>query len=396
MAPVLGPAPIIGSKINMIFRSCCGFLGNLINSRMTIDVGLPTSGTPKLERHGGMMLLRNLRIGCSFHWEQTIEAILPGEIFLTGREDFGLVNRLPLETYIRCVVGSEMSPDAPAELLKAHAVISRGWAVGKILGLHPEGDEEGTSQSLTYGWADTASHNHDECGFHVCSDDHCQRYQGIQPLSGERKAAIAETEGLILIAPDGNPVDTRFSKCCGGRTEIFSTCWQDIDMPCLDSFEDPWCDLSALRPGQRDEIMKGVLKGYDAEIPAWGWEESVSKDLIRKNLQERFGKDIGGVTGISPLERGPSGRIKLLLVKGTEGEVEIGKELWIRRLLSPSHLYSSCFDIEDQGEGFLLRGKGWGHGVGLCQIGAARMALEGYGWREILSFYYPGSEIARL
>lgn len=363
---------------------------------MTIDVGLPTSGMPQLEPRGGMMLLRNLRIGCAFHWERTIEALLPGEIQLTGRADFGLVNRLPLETYIRCVVGSEMSPEAPVELLKAHAVISRGWAIGKILGLHPAGDSEGKSQNPTYGWADTASHNHDECGFHVCSDDHCQRYQGVQPMTGEREAAIAETEGLILTAPDGSPVDTRFSKCCGGRTEIFSTCWQDIEMHCLESFDDPWCNLSGLPTERRDEIMKGVLKGYDAEIPAWRWEESVSKDLIKKNLRERFGKDIGNVRGISALERGPSGRIKLLLVKGTEGNVEIGKELWIRRLLSPTHLYSSSFDIEEQSGGFLLRGKGWGHGVGLCQIGAARMALEGYDWREILSFYYPGSEIVRL
>lgn len=366
---------------------------------VTIAVGLATAGKPVLRQSGPYTLVKNLRIGTSFHWERPVQSVLPGDVTETGRSDFQLVNRVPLEEYLRCVVGSEMNPEAPLEFLKAHAVISRSWALGKILRSHPEGagarpegiNENGTLRIV--GWNDTGDHDFATCGFHVCGDDHCQRYQGVQPLSQAPARAIEGTRGLVLADCNGNLVDARFSKCCGGRTELFSTCWQDVDMPSLGSFEDPWCDLTSLAPGQRDRVLHSVLKDYDRPTPFWRWTERVPPALVEKNLRERFGTDIGKVTDLKPLKRGPSGRISLLAVEGTRGKVEIGKELWIRRLLSPTHLYSSAFTVSREGEDFLLHGKGWGHGVGLCQIGAANMALHGHTFRSILEFYYPGASL---
>lgn len=365
-----------------------------------IGVGIKTDGYPLLTKDGDSVILHNMLIGDGFHWQRKLEARLPGKIRLLNEESHSeenitLINILPIETYLQCVVGSEMNPESPVEFLKAHAVISRSWAIGKVLNIH-ESDKTGEIKTADkiIGWEDTSSHH----GFDVCSDDHCQRYQGLQPLNTVAREALRGTEGEVLVSQDGKIVDARFSKCCGGRTEIFSTCWGNKNYPYLKSFADPWCDLSTLSSDVRNRLLIITLKDYDRFQTGYGynWQQVVTKSQIEKNLKEKFGIKIGRILGIQELHRGPSGRIDLLRVKGDNGVIDIGKELWIRKLLSDSHLYSSAFDIEDTGDEIILNGHGWGHGVGLCQIGAARMAWEGKNYKEILEFYYPGTALSRL
>ncbi len=359
-----------------------------------ISVGIYTAGDPVLSPAGdGLTRLENMLIGKDFHWQQPLSVLLPGEVLpfrSNSPDDDGitLINRLPLETYLECVVGSEMNPEAPLEFLKAHAVISRSWALGKILGNHPE-DNAGRidTPDTLIGWDDTASHT----SFDVCSDDHCQRYQGIQPISPQALEAIRSTAGEVLLNPDGSLLDARFSKCCGGHTERFSTCWQDYEVTGLDSIDDPWCAPEKVT----SEVLRSVVKDYDlSAAKATGWREVISKADIEGNLRQKFGRSVGTIKTIEAIKRGASGRISLLRIEGSEGALTLGKELWIRRLLSPTHLYSSWFEIEDKGEYLILRGRGWGHGVGLCQIGAARMALDGAPYPRILSFYYPATHLS--
>lgn len=353
-----------------------------------------TDGAPSLSREGNFHRLDNMLIGNGFHWQRPISVLLPGEIIPHDGTGISLLNRLPVEQYLECVVGSEMNPLSPPEFLKAHAIISRSWAVGKVLRSHTESSEGKKNEAgEIIDWNDTADHS----GFDVCSDDHCQRYQGIQPISEAALRAIRESAGQVLVDKDGAIVDARFSKCCGGRTEIFSTCWQDREISCLESFEDPWCDLTSLSCHDRETALRSVLKDYDLSTDGgYRWKATVSKKDIARNLREKFGRDIGKIKAIRPLETGFSGRIRLLEVSGESGILRIGKELMIRRLLAPTHLLSSAFEAEDNGDDIMLHGRGWGHGVGLCQIGAAAMALSGKSAGEILSFYYPGSKIAPI
>lgn len=370
-----------------------------------ISVGIPTHGVPRYFPLGnGINRLENMLIGKDFHWEKELAVSLPGDLHLlypdtdcgsTEATEFHLINILPVETYLECVVGSEMNPESPIEFMKAHAIISRSWVMGKILRSHPNGTTGMISdETVLIGWDDCGTHH----AFDVCSDDHCQRYQGIQPVSQKALCAIRETAGKVLRDSSGRIIDARFSKCCGGTTELFSTCWQNHEMPGLESFCDPWCDLSNLSDSDRLDILKSILKDYDISSQGgYRWTSEISKEKVSKIIHDKFGHEraehVGEIQTIEPLKRGPSGRISLLKIIGKKGDLTLGKELWIRRLLSESHLYSSAFEIEDTGDSFLLHGKGWGHGVGLCQIGAARMALEGASYREILSFYYPNTII---
>ena len=359
-----------------------------------------------MTRLDGFILLENMLIGDRFHWEKIIKAKLPGEVeifSLPSKRDItgeitgniSLINKVPIETYLECVVGSEMNPLAPMEFLKAHAVISRSWILGKVKGIHNSGKEGFIdSPDKLVGWYDTSAHQ----GFDVCSDDHCQRYQGIQDIPENNRRAIQETAGEVLFQSDGKILDTRFSKCCGGITEKFSTCWQPVDMEALQSFKDPWCSLSDLTYDKRKYLLSTVLKDYDLSTDNYGyeWEHKISKKEIEENLKKYFDRNIGKVKRIEVVDRGPSGRIDLMRIAGEKGSLELGKELWIRRLLSTTHLYSSAFRIKDKGDMIVLKGKGWGHGVGLCQIGAANMAFHGHNYREILTFYYPGSRLSKL
>ena len=370
---------------------------------MQIKVGIYTAGAPLLKAAGNdRHVLENQAIGVGFHWMQCCESTLPGcvtvlpemtEVTDTDMGPFGisLVNKLDLETYLKAVVSSEMNPDAPFEFIKAHAVIARSWALGKILGTHlSDCMGKHNDKGMVIDWADTESHH----GFHVCSDDHCQRYQGIGNLTPVVEEAVAETEGMYLADSESMPIDARFSKCCGGRTELFSTCWQDVDYPYLQSIEDPYCDLSGMSDRDRDRFLDKVLKDYDRDLGALhDWEVLTSTLRLRSNLKDMLNIDIGEITDRHPELTGPSGRIHRMRITGRDGEVTVGKELLIRRLLSTSTLYSSAFTITNDHGLLKLTGKGWGHGVGLCQIGAARMAALGHDFRSILSFYYPGAKL---
>ncbi len=357
-----------------------------------VTVGIPTDGEPRLRREEGITVLENQLIGVGFHWERAVESRLPGEIMVNDDPLFRLINRLPVEDYLEAVVGSEMNPSAPVEFLKAHAIISRSWVMGKILRCHNAGEHRKVASPVRIvDWEDTCDH----IGFDVCADDHCQRYQGIQDISDNPRRAIKETEGLVIVSERGELVDARFSKCCGGITEMFSTCWQDVEPDCLESVEDKWCDLSGLPEDEKKRLLGIVMKDYDLSLGGgYRWKRRVSKRGIGERVLSRIGMDLGNIKSFNPMERGVSGRIKLLRIVGEKGEIEIGKELLIRRIMAPDCLYSSAFEIEEAGDDLILHGKGWGHGVGLCQIGAAHMAAHGYTVREILAHYYPGSRLS--
>ena len=369
---------------------------NVLIMNKLISVGIPTAGPPVFEKNGEYTILRNMIIGKDFHWQRSLQVLLPGEIEITGDPVYTLINRLPLETYLECVVGSEMNPNAPAEFLKAHSVISRSWALGKILKNYNASNEGKIfSDERIINWEDTCDH----LKFDVCSDDHCQRYQGYQPYPAPIRKALEQTRGEVLLTPSGKIVDARFSKCCGGQTEIFSTCWQDHEEECLESFEDPYCNLDNLSESKRRTILGSILKFYDLETQGgYRWDTVVLDKHIKDNLLTKFNRDIGNILDLKVISTGKSGRIKELEIVGDKGNLRLGKELMIRRLLDDTHLFSSRFKIvslNTKDRIWSLIGRGWGHGVGLCQIGAARMALEGFNYKDILHFYYPGAIITK-
>lgn len=358
----------------------------------TIRVGLITDGAPRFEGD----TLSNLLIGEDFHWQRSQPARFEGEIEMLPEPQGRIhaINILPIERYLEAVVGSEMNPNAPIEFLKAHAVISRSWAMRKIAHCdHSLSAGKISEAEELISWDESDSHE----GFHVCSDDHCQRYQGI-PAEGASRSieAVSSTRGEVIADKEGNPADARFSKCCGGRTEVFSTCWADTELPYLQSISCPWCDLSDMEPSRRDNLLRNALKDYDRTTEFHTWHHRITKSEIRRNLLAKFGRDIGSIEELLPIEPGASGRLKKLLIRGSRGRLILGKELAIRRLLSDSHLFSSWIEISDEGEDVGITGRGWGHGAGLCQIGAARMAAEGKDYREILRFYYPETNIIPL
>lgn len=311
-------------------------------------------------------ILYDVVIGIDFHWQQKRTFKYAGGLkFIVEGDRITAVNCIGMEDYLMSVISSEMKSSASIELLKAHAVISRSWLKARLK------DHK-------------AGHEH----FDVCADDHCQRYQGLTMAVGDDVCrAIDRTWGQVL-EYGGDICDTRYSKCCGGRTELFSTCWEDVDLPYLQSVEDPFCDC------ENSSILSQVLNDYDLHTADFhDWTVQYTTDELSELVSTRTGIDFGTIVALEAVERGPSGRIKYLRITGTLREEVIGKELAIRKALSSSHLKSSAFEIEKSPDGFVLRGRGWGHGVGLCQIGAAAMAAQGYDYRQILSHYYVGAEI---
>lgn len=370
-----------------------------MNLPTEIRVGIITRGAPRIRENDQGILVDNLLIGEGFHWEREISALLYGktEMLPIPQGSIRMVNTLPVEKYIESVIGSEMSADAPMEFLKAHAVISRSWAMRKITGTDrgnacgsPRIEKQGEITTISE-WEEADSH----IGFDVCSDDHCQRYQGFTD-SPNASRAVEETKGLILTDGKEEIADTRFSKCCGGMTEWFSTCWDNSDKSYLIPKEDRWCDLSGLAAGEKEKTLRAILKDYDRETPDfYDWETETEDTQIAEVLKRKYKTDIGSILHLQPMMRGGSPRISRLQIAGSKGTVEIGKTLAIRRLLSAQCLKSSWFDITETGSKFIFIGRGWGHGVGLCQIGAARMALAGKDFREILEFYYPGTKLMK-
>jgi len=332
--------------------------------------------------------LRGVEIGIRFHWQRYEDETFEGRLhFIVDAGQLCAVNEVATERYLLGVVTSEMKASAPLEYVKAQVVIARSWLF--------------TQRHTTHQ------------AYDVCADDHCQRYQGIgRQTSPNVREAVMQTRGEVLTY-ENEICDARYSKCCGGITEIFSTCWEDRDVPYLrselcakegtppdvsseqaarkwiDSNPDLCCSLT------NTAILHRIVNDYDQETTDFfRWTVTYTKSELSRIVNDHLSQPIGEVQQLIPLHRGSSGRISKLRIEGNSGSVEIEKELAIRKVLSTTHLKSSAFYVEKTARGFVLHGAGWGHGVGLCQIGAAMMALkERVSYREILQHYYQGTEI---
>lgn len=352
-----------------------------------VYVGLITY-EPKVTTRNGIHEVEGIVIGKDFHWERRQAQRFGGEML---KHDGQLINRLDIEEYLRSVISSEMAATSSVELLKAHAVISRSWLLCQMRATRAMAykGEPAAESPMEPGeirqWFDSENH----AGFDVCSDDHCQRYQGLGRItSANVDAAIEATRGQVL-SYHGRICDARFSKCCGGRLEEFEACWQPMHHPYLIPVTDTYC---ANVPA---EVLAQVLNNFDRDTTPdyYRWSVRYTQAELSDLVRRRSGNDFGAVTDLIPIERGKSGRITRLKVVGTKQTRIIGKELIIRKWLSKSHLYSSNFEVERSGNDFILHGAGWGHGVGLCQIGAANMAAQGQNYVDILAHYYPGAKI---
>lgn len=379
-----------------------------------------------IDAASGFFELKDVTIGVNFHWERKENQRFGGALHLIvehGR--LTAVNVLPVEDYLLSVISSEMSATASLELLKAHAVISRSWLLAqidknkRITEAHEDykAVEEGGDDEMIK-WYDREDH----VNFDVCADDHCQRYQGITRQSTERvRDAIKATWGEVLTY-GGELCDARFSKCCGGVYEEFENCWEPKHYDYLEARRDDddemnFPDLTTEAAAEEwiltspkshcnttdVQILSQVLNNYDQETTDfYRWTVEYTQDELAALILRRSGIDYGQILDLQPVARGTSGRLYKLKIVGTKKTLTIGKELEIRRTLSPSHLYSSAFIVErhDVTDGvpgkFVLRGAGWGHGVGLCQIGAAVMGEKGYNYKEILLHYFINANITTL
>ncbi len=361
-------------------ESLAGIFHQCYDAEPLVDIGICTDEVKITPNSDGTTTIEGVPIGKNFHWEQKKAFTYEGKMFLCTDKMAGtwIVNRLKAERYLESVICSEMSQKASLNLLKAHAVISRSWLVRHV--------NNGKVHLL----------------FDVCADDHCQRYQGIALGTDPKVAqAIAETRGEVLMY-DGRVADTRYSKCCGGKTEEYRYCWEELDMPYLSSVDDKRRDGTVFCNTKDKEILRQVLNDYDqATTDFYEWQVVYTQEELSEIVEQKGGYGLGEIIAIEAVERGKSGRISRLKIIGEKGEVTIGKELEIRRMLSRTHLYSSNFNVvtsQDEASAtiFTLKGRGWGHGVGLCQIGAAVMGAEGYDYKEILAHYYKNTEIKKI
>lgn len=362
--------------------------------------------------------LQNVRIGIQFHWQRSQTQTFRGGIILSASDNgsFFVFNVIALEDYLASVIASEMSAEAPFEFLKAQAVTARSWLVSMLEKKKaPRAPQTRQSDEICV-WQDVNDHD----GFDVCADDHCQRYQGITNIiSGNVARAMEATRGEFLVDRD-TICDARYSKCCGGQTEIFSTAWENASYPWLACIPDHSAACAPVaseedaarwlgsRPAaycntSDPEILRSILPSFDLEtLHFYRWRVAYGKEELEDILHRKSGIDFGGLQHIIPLQRGPSGRIFRLRIVGEKRDVIVGKELEIRRWLSESHLLSSAFIVvlEHDAKGnikrFILYGGGWGHGVGLCQIGAAVMAVKGFTAEHILAHYFPGAQLRKL
>lgn len=375
------------------------------------------------EPHGpdASFKIKDVVIGIGFHWERKEDQQFQGALKLVVDKDRLIaINCLPVEDYLTSVISSEMSATASLELLKAHAVISRSWLLAQI-----EKNKAIVSSNKVYSafvetenelirWYDREDHTL----FDVCADDHCQRYQGVTRAFSNLdrvKQAIDETRGQALVS-GGAICDARFSKCCGGVVEEFQNCWEAQSFPYLVKLRDAAGNKEVPDLTKEAEFIKWVndrpesfcnttdkkilaqvLNNYDQETTDfYRWEVRYSQSELSQLVCRRSGTDYGIIEDLIPVERGTSGRLTKLKIVGTKRTRVIGKELEIRRTLSDSHLYSSAFVVCREGHDFILKGAGWGHGVGLCQIGAAVMGEQGYSYDQILLHYYVGAALKRL
>jgi stage II sporulation protein D len=362
--------------------------------------------------------LFNVTIGKRFHWERKEDQTFQGDLILQTHKDrtVSAINEIPLEDYLKSVISSEMSGDAPIEFLKAQTILSRSWL---LAALNRKKRTEETSlprsaRKMTEGevmrWYDREDHDL----YDVCSDDHCQRYHGVTKIISEQaEEAVLETQGMVITF-QGEICDARYSKACGGFTEEYDAAWDDKRVPYLASISDApvshplirtekevsaWIlsDLAANCNTKDERLLKKILPDFDRETKNFfRWTIEYSREELEEILHEKTGFDFGTLQGIIPLRRGPSGRIFQLKIIGSKRSMVVGKELEIRRWLSRSHLYSSAFIVVVEGGRFIFKGAGWGHGVGLCQIGAAVMANQGFSTEQILKHYFKGVEIQKI
>ncbi|MDA3879260.1 MAG: SpoIID/LytB domain-containing protein [Prolixibacteraceae bacterium] len=377
----------------------------------------------KPENGNSTFVLKEVTIGIGFHWEKHEDQEFEGELtmqFENGK--IRVVNKVLLETYLKSVISSEMSAMNDPELLKTHAIVSRSWLLAQIVksdekkqvqksGSQVKTDARGEVLEITK-WYDREDHE----TFDVCADDHCQRYQGITKVISENaQKAVEDTRGGVL-AFDGEICDARYSKCCGGISEDFSNVWQPVDVPYLTAVR----DLPQAKPADNfdaetfirtspdsfcktndAQVLKQVLVDFDRSThDFYRWKIEYSQEELSALIKQKSGIDFGEIHDLVPLERGKSWRIIRLKIVGAKRTIVVGKELEIRKWLSVSHLYSSAFvvncefeDGSDLPARFILHGAGWGHGAGMCQIGAAVMCRKGYQSEEILRHYYPGAGV---
>lgn len=332
---------------------------------MNIRVGILTAPHIEYELRENTFLLKNVRIGIGFHWDRHEDQEFAGSLAIRDNGDGTqtAINTIDLEEYLCSVISSEMNANSPMELLKAHAVISRSWAIRA-----------------------TQKPNHE--GFDVCADDHCQRYEGLRRMNERAVEAVRATAGQVLMFGD-EICDCRYYKCCGGRTEIWRTCWEDIDVPYIQSVQCDYCKSPS------PKILRLALNDYDQETKDFrDWKVTYTAEELSEIIRTKSGIDFGEIIDLIPLHRGASGRIDSLKIIGTQHTEIIGKELKIRLWLSKSCLYSSWFEVSHKEGLWVLSGHGWGHGAGLCQIGAAVMASEGHKYEDILAYYYVGTRLS--
>lgn len=377
------------------------------------------------EKKDSSFELANVTIGIHFHWERQETQTFQGALhIIIDQTLLTAINVLPVEDYLISVISSEMSATSSLEFLKAHAIISRSWLISQIVKKNKlQKQSEKESSFIQTGdeyihWYDREDHTL----FDVCADDHCQRYQGITKASNPNvENSVLATRGMILM--NGEEIcDARFSKCCGGITEEFQYAWENKKYPYLSAIYDsvknyPLPDLTketeaekwirtipdAFCNTQNKKILSQVLNHFDQETNNfYRWEVHYSQEELSTLIMEKSGIDFGKIIDLIPIERGKSGRLSKLKIIGTKKTLIIGKELEIRRTLSKTHLFSSAFVIDKEEtengtpKGFFLTGAGWGHGVGLCQIGAAVMGEQGYSYDQILYHYYKNAEIRQL
>lgn len=360
--------------------------------------------------------LYQVTIGNHFHWERKKDLTYEGDLIFRIKKDKTLqaINEIPVENYLTSVISSEVNTSSPLEFLKAHTVISRSWLLSildkKDHEIQVPPDKESLKEDEIICWYGHKDHK----DFDVCSNDHCQRYYGI-PESGLKKAldAINQTYGLVITYKD-RICRTNFSKVCGGITENSETAWSDSPIDYLKSRSDSFYsyppitnEKDALKWISSDpdvfcnvkdrEFLKDILYNFDLETEnPFRWRVEYSRNEIGDIIKEKSGFDLGSIKKIIPILRGPSGRIYRLKIIGSKKEITVGKELEIRRWLSRNHLLSSAFFLKNDIKRFTFYGAGWGHGVGLCQVGAAHMAIKGFSMEEILKHYYSGIDIKKI
>lgn len=368
--------------------------------------------------NGGVFTVHDVVFGINFHWERKEHQTFQGALKLVARENgITAINAVSVEQYLASVISSEMSAGAPMELLKAHAITSRSWLVAMLemkkkfsnLGIPSQRTVQSDDELVRY--YDREDHDI----FDVCADDHCQRYQGItKDISNAAAEAIRETRGMFLLY-NNEICDARFSKSCGGISEPFHTTWAEtpyeylMPVPCSAKHHHPPLETEAAAEQwilsspeafcntTDGNILRQILPSFDQETTDFfRWTVRYSPEELSGLILKKSGIDFGTILELEPVKRGPSGRMTRLRIVGSKRTLVVGKELEIRRWLSPSHLYSSAFVVQKEKGTFILRGAGWGHGVGLCQIGAAVMAVEGFSAEKIVKHYFKGAELRKL